>query len=431
MEKSIRYTKEIPHYGHFDVVVLGGGPSGVCAAIEAAELKKNVLLVESTGMLGGMATSGLVGPFMTCYDRDGNIPVVGGLFRKIVDKLAEYNAVYKPEELDSPSIHTSFIERYHRHVTAFDSFALQVVLDEMTQNAGVNVMLYTRFVDCICENGKIQKVILSALEGLVAVDAEIYLDCTGNADVATAAGVYTYKGEEQSGVPQPATLMFEVSDVQDEGFMSRSARPDRPVKAYKTPVDGKYKVNHYRVFDVDATNSQSMTNGHIKARKQVLDAYKVLRNQTQGFENAKISQVASVLGVRESRHIAGKYKITVGDIVNGTKFSDRIATYGYGMDVHPRNDKESGNFKIEVAEKYYIPYRSLIPDGCDNLIVAGKTISCESQAAGGLRCMPCAMAMGQAAGAAAVLSVIDGCTPENVNIEKLQTILRKKGAILD
>lgn len=428
MKKSIPFTKEIPYYGHFDVVVLGGGPAGVCAAIGAAESKKSVLLVETTGMLGGMATSGLVGPFMTCYDREGDTPVVGGLFRRIVEKLAEYNAVCKPEELDSPSIHTSLIGRYHRHVTAFDSFALQIVLDKMTQDAGVSVMLYTRFVDCICKNGKIQKVVLSALEGLVAVDADVYIDCTGTADVAAAAGVYTYKGEEESNVPQPATLFFEVSGVEDEGYVER---PEIPVKAYRTPQDGRYKVNHYRVFDVDATNSESMTNAHIKARKQVLDAYRVLRDKTRGFEKAEITQVAPVLGVRESRHIAGKYKITVGDVTNGTKFNDRIATYGYGMDVHPRSDKESGNFKIEVAERYYIPYRSLIPDGCDNLIVAGKTISCESQAAGGLRCMPCVMAMGQAAGVAAGLAVTDNCTPENVNIDQLQTILREQNAILD
>ena len=93
MENTIQFSKNIPYYGHFDIIVFGGGPAGVCAAIEAAEAKKSVLLVETTGMLGGMATSGLVGPFMTCYDRDGNIPVVGGLFRKIVDKLAEHNTV--------------------------------------------------------------------------------------------------------------------------------------------------------------------------------------------------------------------------------------------------------------------------------------------------------------------------------------------------
>jgi len=431
MHKSIQYSKKLPYYGHFDIIVLGGGPAGVCAAIEAAESGKKVLLTEATGMLGGMATSGLVGPFMTCYDRDGNNLIVGGLFRRIIDNLEEYNAVYKPEDLDSPSIHTSFIEKYHRHVTSFDSFSLQLLLDRMTEEAGVNVMLYTRFADAVCESGSIQYIVLSALEGLISVDADVYLDCTGNADVAAAAGVPTYKGEEESGIPQPGTLMFEVDGVSDEKFMRRSSRPERPVKAYRTPREGIYKVNHYRVFDVDATNSESMTKAHMKARRQVLDAYSVLKDKTEGFEDAKIIQVAPVLGVRESRHIEGKYKITVNDIINGTKFDDRIATYGYGMDVHPRNECESGNFKIEVAERYYIPYRSMLPQGCKNLIVAGKTISCQSQAAGGLRCMPCAMAMGQAAGAAAVLAIDGGCLPGKVNIDALQTALRGKGAILD
>lgn len=431
MEKNIRFTKEVPYYGHFDVVVLGGGPAGVAAAIEAGESGKNVLLVESTGMLGGMATSGLVGPFMTCYDREGNVPVVGGFFRRIIDKLAEYDAVYKPEELDSPSIHTSFIGRYHRHVTAFDSFILQVVLDEMAKDASVNIMMYSRFADCIVESGKIQNIILSALEGLVAVSAEVYIDCTGNADVAFSAGVHTYKGEEASGVPQPGTLMFEVSGVQDGEYMKRGTRPELPVKAYRTPTDGRYKVNHYRVFGVDATDSKSMTKAHMEARKQVLDAYKVLREKTEGFEKAEITQVASVLGVRESRHIKGKYKITVDDIVKGTKFPDRIATYGYGMDVHPRNERESGNFKIEVAERYYIPFGSLIPEGCDNLIVAGKTISAESRAAGGLRCMPCVMAMGQAAGIASAMAVGNNCKIGDIDVKMLQKILIEKGAILD
>lgn len=431
MKKSVQYTKAIPYYGHFDVIVLGGGPAGVSAAVAAAEFNKKVLLVETSGMLGGMATSGLVAPFMTCYDRDGNTLTVGGIFRKILNRLKDYNGVLMPETLDSPSIHTSFIERYHRRVTSFDPFTLQLVLDDIVKDAGADVLLYTRFADCICKDNKIESVILSALEGLVSVSANVYIDCTGNADVAASSGVHTYKGEETSGIPQPGTLMFQVSDVNDGAYNARGKRPEYPVKAYRTPHKGVYNVNHYRVFDVDATNSKSMTKAHMEARRQVLDAYDVLRYKTEGFENAKITQVASVLGVRESRHIAGKYKITVDDIVNGTKFSDRIATYGYGMDVHPRNSNETGNFKIEVAEKYYIPYRSLIPDGCDNLIVAGKTISCESQAAGGLRCMPCAMAMGEAAGVAAILSLNDGCAPENVNIESLQTILRKNGAILD
>ena len=433
MSDSVLFQKEIPTLGHYELVVLGGGPAGVCAAIEAARNGVKVLLIESSGMLGGMATAALVGPFMTNYDREGERPTVGGLYREILERLAARSGAILPEDTDSPSIHTSFIKRYHRHVTPFDSFMLQVVLDEMVAEAGVEVLLYTRFVDSVCENGKIRTVILAALEGLRCVSADLFIDATGNADVAYTAGVPTWKGEEESGVPQPGTLMFEVDGVSDEGYLAHAKRPGGPtgaVKAYRTPTEGVYKINHLRVFDTDATDSTSMTRSHMEARRQVLDSYGVLR-ETPGFENARISQVAPVLGVRESRHIEGKYKITVADVSNGTKFPDRIAAYAFGMDVHPRNAQMKGNFKIESANVYYVPYRALIPIGCDNLLVSGKTISCESQAAGGIRVMPCAMAIGQAAGAAAAIALQHDLALDDVPTEKLQGILREHGAILD
>ena len=425
------YKKEIPHKGHYDVVVIGGGPSGVCAAIESARSGKRTLLVEAYGMLGGMATTSLVSPFMTVYDREGDEPTVGGIYREIIDRLKDFSAVIPPEETDSPSVHTSFIEKYHRHVTPFLPFYLQIVLDDMVRESGAEILLYTRFADCVCENGKIKRAILCALEGLISVSADVFVDCSGNADVAAASGVDTYKGDEESGVPQPGTLMFEVGGVDRAAYEAYGKRPPRPVKAYQTPIEGRYAINHFRVFDVDATNSESMTRGHIEARRQVLDALRVLQNETPGFENAEILQVASVLGVRESRHIRGKYRITVTDVSNGTKFDDRIAVYGFGMDVHPRNANITGNFKIEVAKKYYIPYCSMLPEGCDNLIVAGKTISCESQAAGGLRCMPAAMAMGQAAGLAAAMATENGAAPSEIDVSALQATLRSHGAIID
>lgn len=422
------YQKELSSIGNYDVVVLGGGPAGVCAAMEAAQNGAKVLLCEATGMLGGMATTAMVSPFMTNYDRDGERTIVKGLFYKIAERLNMQNSAIMPEITDSPSVYTSFITRYHKHVTPFNSFDLQVVLDSMLEEAGVDVLLYTRFTDSIVENGKIKGAVICCLEGLRYVTAKVYIDATGNADVAYTSGVETHKGDEINNIPQPATLMFNVSGVDESRY---TERPQKPVKAYRTASEGQYSVNHYHVYNVDACDSKSMSEAHKTARKQVLDAYAVLRDKTPGFENAKIGQVASVLGVRESRHIHGKYTITVDDISNGTKFDDRIAAYGFGMDVHNRSEKEKGNFKIEVAKVYYIPYRSMLPIGCDNLLVAGKTISCESQAAGGLRCMPCAMAMGQAAGAAAALSVKNNVFVEKVDITELQSILKEHGAIID
>lgn len=422
------YQKEISELGSYDVVVLGGGPAGVCAAMEAAQNGAKVLLCEATGMLGGMATVGMVSPFMTNHDRDGQKETVKGIFYEIVKRLNAQNSAIMPETTDSPSVHTSFITRYHKHVTPFNSFNLQIVLDTMLEEAGVEVMLYSRFADCIVKDNKIESVVLCCLEGLRCVSATVYIDCTGNADVAFAAGVDTHKGDEISNIPQPATLMFNVLGVDESKY---TKRPERPVKAYRTANEGEYAVNHYHVYNVDACNSKSMSDAHRTARRQVLDAYAVLRDKTPGFENAKIGQVASVLGVRESRHISGKYTITVDDIANGTRFDDRIAAYGFGMDVHNRSEKETGNFKIEVAKVYYIPYRSMLPNGCDNLLVAGKTISCQSQAAGGLRCMPCAMAMGQAAGAAATLAIKNNTDAKNVDITELQSLLKAHGAIID
>ena len=429
--EHITYQKEIPLYGSYDVAVLGGGPAGVCAAIAAARGGAKTLLVESNAALGGMATSALVSPLMTVYDRDGERLTVGGIYREIVERLKRYDAVIEPEQVESSSVYTSFIEKYHRHVTPFTPYYMEIVLDEMVREAGVELLCYTRFADCIMDGDKICALVLSALEGPIAVTAKTYIDCTGTAAVAEKAGVPTYKGDETSGVPQPGTLMFELGDVDDAAYEAYGQRPTRPVKAYRTPEKGRYTVNHYHVYNVDQANSKSLTDAHSKARYQVLDAHHLLKTETPGFADSKLLQVASVLGVRESRHIEGEYKITVEDVSNGTKFDDRIAVYGFGMDVHGRSDAEKGNFKIEIAERYYIPYRSLIPKQCQNLLVAGKTISCMSQAVGGMRCMPAAMAMGQAAGVASAMAVKNAATVREISVSELQNILTEQGAILD
>lgn len=423
---KVNYSKSIEVVSEYDVVVVGGGMTGVCAAIEASRNGARTLLCESSGMLGGMATSALVGPFMTCYDRDGDKQIVKGLFDEIVERTASLGGAIKPQDTDSPSVYTSHIGKYHRHVTPFNSFALQLVLDKMTEEAGVDVMLYTRFADSICKDEKIDTLILDALEGLIAVKGTIVIDCSGNADVAAASDVETWKGTETGETPQPGTLFFEVDNVDDDKY---TVRAEDPVKAYMLPEGHAYKINHYRVFDVDASNSGSMTKAHQKGRKQVVDALEVLHN-TPGFENARLTQVASVFGVRESRHIRGEYMLTVQDLADGTVFDDAVLCFGYGMDVHPRDPSMKDNWKVEVAPVYTVPYRCMVPVGCNNLLVSGKNICAESQAAGSTRVMPACMGLGQAAGAAAALAVKYGIRPADVSSEELRALLKKHGAYL-
>ena len=202
-----------------------------------------------------------------------------------------------------------------------------------------------------------------------------------------------------------------------------------PVKAYRMPEAGCYKVNHERVYGVNANDADSMTAAHMRGREQVLESYEKLR-RAPGFENCRITQVAPVFGIRESRHIKGRYMLTVSDIAAGVVFSDAIACLGYGMDVHSRDGVVKGGFHDEVAPVYTVPYRSLLPLGCDDLIVAGRSISAESQAAGAVRIMPCCMAMGQAAGCAASMASAGGIAPSNIDTDALIATLAAHGAIL-
>ncbi|MBO5702352.1 MAG: FAD-dependent oxidoreductase [Clostridia bacterium] len=430
MMNNLTYSSSIPYLGEYDVCVIGGGPAGVPAAIEAAREGKKVVIVEATGMLGGMATAALVGPFMTCYDSKGEERVVRGIFDEIVDRTIAIEGAISPDETDAPSVYTSFLKKYHRRVTPFDSYALQLVLDRMCIEAGVELFLYTKYVDSVVKDGAIDSIVLAAPEGLVAIKAKLYIDCTGNADVAAASGVPTWWGSEDGMPPQPGTLFFEVDDADDEAFLGRGSRPKLPTKCYRKPIPGTYKVNHYRVYGVNANSARSMTDAHIEARKQVLDSYRDLL-ETEGFEHCKITQVAPVLGIRESRHIVGKYRLTVNDITEGVFFDDTVVVFGYGMDVHSRDGQISGGFHGKTARKYAIPYRSLVPEGCSNLLVAGRPISAESQAAGAFRVIPACMAMGQAAGQACSIALDAGCDVGEIDTDLLRTKLREHGAIVD
>lgn len=199
-----------------DVVVVGGGPSGVCAAIAAAREGAKTLLIEQGGCCGGMATRGLVGPFMTCYDKDGEVQVIKGLFEEIVNRMVAYGGAIHPSKVRKKTAYTSWIEIGHDHVTPFCPETMKLVLDEMLEEEKVEILYHTTFLSVIMEDNYITGLRVSSKSGVEEVRGKVFVDCTGDGDVAYAAGVEFEKGNEELGITQPATMFFRICNVDDE-----------------------------------------------------------------------------------------------------------------------------------------------------------------------------------------------------------------------
>ena len=462
----MKYEKQIENIIDTQVLVIGGGPAGSAAAIAAARGGAKALLIERAGILGGMATSGLVGPFMTCYNSHGTKQIIKGLFEEMVTRAEDLGGAIHPSKVDAYSPYTSFIGFAHKHVTPFNSDILQVVLDDMACSAGVEVLCYTQFIDCFMEDERIAGVVVANKSGLSAIRAQVVIDATGDADVAVCAGVKTVFGDVEAGYVQPVTLFFEVDGIDTDRLRTAAkrieAKPQEtrdglfkfPIGAlaeyvgrarengdwnliksdcniYQTNKTGRYKVNTTRVVDVDATDAQRLTSAHIDAKKQALEILYCMKKYIPGCENAELVQLAGAMGVRETRHIDGKYTLAMEDVVSGRRFEDDIALCGYVLDIHPNKKDCTDGGSMLVDDYYGIPYRTLLPNGCTNLLVTGRCISATSRAASTLRIMPCCMALGEAAGTAGALAVKDDLLPQQVDADKLRAALIAQNAVVD
>lgn len=444
-----------------DVVVVGGGPSGVCAAIAAAREGAKTLLIEQGGCCGGMATQGLVGPFMTCYDKDGENQIIKGLFEEIVFRLVENGGAIHPSQVRKKTAYTSWIEIGHDHVTPFCPETLKLVLDEMLEEANVQILYHTRFLSALVDVDRINGIRVHSKSGVEEVYGKVFIDCTGDGDMAAAAGVAFEKGNEELGITQPATLFFRICDVDDEkiekdiqdnihnfyrknGINYRSfhwrvtqAREDGnwplnrvSIGLFKS-VNGEWCVNTSRIMGVDATNNQSLTYGEIEGRKQVKIILDFLRKYVPGCENARLMSTASTLGIRESRHMKGVYSLTSSDILNGVVPEDAVALAANSVDVHGRFGAMSNQYTpIENGSYYGIPYRCLLPKTIGNLLVPCRSVSASSEAAGAIRVMPPMMALGQAAGVAAAMAAQGNFRCEEVPVNALRQRLKQQNVVL-
>ena len=445
----------------YDTVVVGGGPAGICAAVAAARHGCKTLLIEQNGFCGGMATAGLVGPFMTCYNADGNTMIIRGIFEEIVDRMVKRGFAIHPKEVLGGTAFTSWIKIGHDHVTPFESEGLKLILDEMLAESGVTVLYHTLFLSPVIDNNILKGIEVASKSGIETICAEIFIDCTGDGDVAARCGVPFEYGNEKLGLVQPATMFFHISNVDSDkleaditanlnnfyrkdGVNYRSlhwrvseARNngdwslDRvSIGIFRKPEKDKWCVNTSRIMGVDSTDNKSLTSAETEGRRQADEIFKFLKKYVPGCENARLDATASYVGIRESRHFKGEYRLSVDDLLDAKVPDDSVFIAANSVDVHGRFGPKSNEYVPISGDYYGVPYRSLVPFGVDGLLIAGRCLSADSAAAGAVRVMPPCMAMGQAAGTAAAVALKAKTSVRNIDIKTLQNELRKDGVYL-
>jgi len=464
---NITYQREVAVTASPDVLVVGGGPAGLCAAVAAARSGAKTMLVERHGCCGGMATMGLVAPFMTCYEAGGDTMLIRGLFEELVDRLVACGGAIHPSEVPAHSSFTSYIGPGHLHVTPFDAEALKRVADEMLTEAGVDVLYHTSFLGLEKDGDSIRYVYLHTKEGVEAVAPRVVVDCTGDGDVAVNAGAPFHKGNEagdgKGGIKmQPASMFFRIGNVdlakvdadieankdnfyRKNGINYRSfhwrvaeakANGDWNLERvsigmFRGVKEDEWSINTSRVMQVDGTDSRSLSRAEMIGREQVDHIFKFLVKYVPGCENAKLLSVAPVIGIRETRHIHGIKTLTVEDCLNGVVPEDAILLAANSVDVHGKFGPMSNEYiALDPGVYYGIPYGCLVPQNVDNLLVAGRCLSATSDAAGAVRVMPPCMAMGHAAGVAAAMSAQSGIVPAGIDVKALREKLREQNAYL-
>ncbi|HWO74326.1 MAG TPA: FAD-dependent oxidoreductase [Bacillus sp. (in: firmicutes)] len=443
-------------YLEFDVVVAGGGPAGINAAIASGRAGAKTLLIERYGFLGGMSTVALVYPWMTFHTSSGN-QVIKGIAQEIVDRLMSQGG--SPGHLRDTVGFTYSVTPYHP-----EKYKLLAL--DMLEEAGVEVLVHS-FADQVeVEGNQIKSIKLTTKSGSITVSAKRFVDTTGDADIAYLAGAPCLKGRDSDHKTQPMTMKFRMRGV--NLAMVKEAMKANPSNFYKktpineldelplTGVQGFYKewnesgvpinrdqvlffagpeedevlVNCTRVQGLDGTDVFDLTQGEKEGRKQVLMMAEFLQKNIPGFKKASISAVGTQIGIRETRRIDGQYALTIEDVVSGKKFEDTIALSGYPIDIHDPTGRGVQANDIQGDGSYGIPYRSLVPKKIENLLVAGRCISTTHEALATTRLTPSAMATGQAAGTAAALSITENTAPKHLNIKKLQAILVENGVVL-
>jgi hypothetical protein len=442
-----------------DVLVVGGGPAGLGAAVGAAQAGVRVLLVERYGFLGGNATAALTMPLMTFHtqrrrpgepgvtslmpsDHGPGESVISGVLEQFLTKLVNAGGAIPP------SLDTGY-------TVPFDPEIFKLTALELLDEAGVQYLFHA-FASGTMEQGRVDHVIFETKSGPVVVQARMIVDCTGDGDIAAAAGAQFEFGREPDHLVQPMTLMFLMAHFDKAAFgeyvkenpdqwrsvfglweLIRQATaaghlnlPRENILFFGTLHHDEIAVNSTRIIKVSGIDVWDLSYAEWQSRRQMKQISEFLKRYVPGFKNAYVTQSGVQVGVRETRRITGEYCLTVDDILSARKFEDGIARSSYPVDIHNPEGIGTVLKRLPDGESYDIPLRCLIPKNLKNLLVAGRCISGTHEAHSSYRVMPTSIATGHAAGVCAGLSVKAGKTPRELPAEKILQELICQGASL-
>lgn len=434
--KTLTLNKQVPVVGKYDVVVCGGGPAGFIAAIASARGGARTALIEQYGFLGGMATAGLVNPLSVfTYN---NEKVIGGIPWEFIERLQDLGG--------------GLIEKPLGNV-AFEPELYKLCCQRMVLEAGVDLYMHSYLSGCFCDGTSVNQVVIENKNGTEAIEADIFIDCTGDADLAAMAGV-PMLGDE--GKPlQPLSTYFALGGVDTESQLLKDSmhHNKQGVNCHCLPVrekllalkeklgipefggpwfcttlqPGVVTVNMTRTAG-NAIDNRDFTRAECELREDVFKMAGILKANFEEFKDSFVTAVSVHGGIRETRRIQGFHVITGQEYLEAYEYHDSISRGAHPIDIHvAKGASQNITFLKKPA---YVPYRSLITKDYPNLLFAGRCISAEKTAFASLRVQASCMGTGQAAGVAAAMCSKDNCTVQNINTKTLRTRLRSIGAMV-
>ena len=435
-----------------DVLVVGGGPAGIGAAVCAARHGANTILAERGGCLGGMATAGLVAPFMSSTTPDGQTMLIRGFYEELVNRMEAQGGAIHPLKAQIGSF-SAYRDKGHHGLTTFDYECLKRTTEEMCKEAGVELLYNALFVRCDKHRGRITAAYFATKAGIWKIVANTYIDCTGDGDVACSAGAPYVYGDGEGDI-QATSLFFVVrnvdwkamdahdaacrkaGDYEGQFYMREilAAREAGEFPMWRQKIalfqnlDGTATVNMAQSDGVDGLDPKQVSDALTEGREQAAIVVKFLRKYVKGCENCELASTAEQLGVRETRRIVGEYTVTTEDAKNSVRYEDPVFCCANHMDIHRKGYVEY--VARNTNDPYWFPYRALLPKKVDNLLCAGRCAAAERPVMAAIRVIPPCFAMGQAAGTAAALALKAGVRPKDLNPTALVTTLREDGVYL-